>query len=220
MALTEVTPTLGNCDNCLTGTFRYHFESQEFLWSEEIYQIHGYTRGEVVPSYQLGYTHIAPEMRDQAQAFWDDVSARGAPVSSYLILQDVKGRNHQVLVTGDRYTQNGVTAGVWGMLIDLTHSVHADSHRLANEAVAAVAETRGVIEQAKGILMSQTGINADDAFELIKQHSQDTNRKVNIIARDIVDQARGLHDGTDDGADDVAEDAQARHLARRIIRSI
>jgi hypothetical protein len=209
LALTEVTPTLGNFDNCPTGTFRYHFESQEFLWSEEIYRIHGYERGDVVPSYQLGYTHISPEMRDQAQAFWDDVSSHGGPVSSYLILQDVKGRNHQVLVTGDRYTQNGVTAGVWGMLIDLTRSVHADSHRLANEAVAAVAETRGIIEQAKGILMGQTGISANDAVKLIKQHSQDTNRKINIIAQDIVDQACHTHDG----------DAKALESARRIIQS-
>lgn len=47
-------------------------------------------------------------------------------------------------------------------------------------------ETRGVIDQAKGILIAQQGIGADEAFEIIRRASQRENRKVFDIARDIV----------------------------------
>ena len=46
---------------------------------------------------------------------------------------------------------------------------------------------RAVIEQAKGILMSRHAINADDAFELLRDHSQHNGRKVWDVAQAIVD---------------------------------
>jgi AmiR/NasT family two-component response regulator len=46
---------------------------------------------------------------------------------------------------------------------------------------------RAVIEQAKGILMSRQGVNADDAFELLRDHSQRSGRKVGDVAQAIVD---------------------------------
>jgi two-component system, response regulator / RNA-binding antiterminator len=46
---------------------------------------------------------------------------------------------------------------------------------------------RAVIEQAKGILMSRQGVDADDAFELLRDHSQRSGRKVGDVAQAIVD---------------------------------
>ena len=46
---------------------------------------------------------------------------------------------------------------------------------------------RAVIEQAKGILMSRQGVNADDAFDLLRNHSQRSGRKVGDVAQAIVD---------------------------------
>jgi GAF domain-containing protein len=48
-------------------------------------------------------------------------------------------------------------------------------------------ESRGVIDQAKGILMSQGNISADEAFEVLKRASQRANRKVQDLAREIAD---------------------------------
>ena len=42
---------------------------------------------------------------------------------------------------------------------------------------------RAIIEQAKGILMAQNGIDADAAFALLKSHSQQTGRKLNDVAQ-------------------------------------
>lgn len=45
---------------------------------------------------------------------------------------------------------------------------------------------RAIIEQAKGILMARNGINADDAFEVLREHSQRSGRKISDLADAIV----------------------------------
>ena len=51
-----------------------------------------------------------------------------------------------------------------------------------NEAMA----SRSVIDQARGILIANTGCSADQAFDLLKQQSQNQNIKLRDIAADIV----------------------------------
>jgi response regulator NasT len=46
---------------------------------------------------------------------------------------------------------------------------------------------RAVIEQAKGILMARHAINADKAFELLREHSQHNGNKLADVAAAIVD---------------------------------
>lgn len=47
--------------------------------------------------------------------------------------------------------------------------------------------SRDVIGQAKGILMTQSHITADEAFDMLRRASQRLNRKLVSIAQDIVD---------------------------------
>ena len=51
-------------------------------------------------------------------------------------------------------------------------------------------ETRAVIEQAKGVLMSTHRIDADAAFEVLREISQTSNRKLHDVAADVVDESR------------------------------
>ena len=51
-------------------------------------------------------------------------------------------------------------------------------------------ESRAVIEQAKGILIARHGISDDDAFDELRRRSQAANRKLRVIAAEIVDAAR------------------------------
>ena len=44
---------------------------------------------------------------------------------------------------------------------------------------------RATIEQAKGILMARNGIDADDAFALLKLHSQRSGQKLVDVAEAI-----------------------------------
>jgi response regulator NasT len=46
---------------------------------------------------------------------------------------------------------------------------------------------RAVIEQAKGILMARNRISADQAFQLLKAHSQQTGRKLFDVAESVTE---------------------------------
>lgn len=47
-------------------------------------------------------------------------------------------------------------------------------------------EGRAIIEQAKGVLHAKLAVSPDQAFELLRRHSQNTNHKVRIIASQLV----------------------------------
>jgi AmiR/NasT family two-component response regulator len=49
--------------------------------------------------------------------------------------------------------------------------------------------SRAVIEQAKGMLMVQHGVDADGAFDLLRQGSQRENVKLREVARRLVETA-------------------------------
>ena len=71
-------------------------------------------------------------------------------------------------------------------------SVALDNTRLYSEASDKVRqlqealESRVVIEQAKGILMATERIDADAAFEHLRIRSQRTNRKLRLVAEEVV----------------------------------
>ena len=46
--------------------------------------------------------------------------------------------------------------------------------------------SRAVIEQAKGIIMTRTGCDAEEAFTELVRRSQHSNRKLNLVAADLV----------------------------------
>jgi len=57
---------------------------------------------------------------------------------------------------------------------------------MLSEGLTEAMKSRSVIEQAKGVLMAQSGISADDAIDILKRASQRENRKLRDIAADIV----------------------------------
>ncbi len=65
----------------------------------------------------------------------------------------------------------------------------AAHHRLGEQArnMQIAMETRAVIEQAKGVLMAQRQVDADEAFEILRDASQRYNRKLRDIAAGIVE---------------------------------
>ena len=71
--------------------------------------------------------------------------------------------------------------------------VNADAHnRLGEQArnLQLAMETRAVIEQAKGVLMAQRRVDAEAAFEILRDASQRYNRKLRDIAVGIVESTR------------------------------
>jgi len=55
--------------------------------------------------------------------------------------------------------------------------------------------SRTVIDQALGILMAQQQCTAEDAFALLRAHSQNNNRKLRDVAADLITQVTGQPPG-------------------------
>ena len=67
---------------------------------------------------------------------------------------------------------------------------NADAHAPLGEQarnMRLAMESRAVIEQAKGVLMAQRQVDADQAFEILREASQRYNRKLRDIAVGIVE---------------------------------
>ncbi|MHA7284550.1 ANTAR domain-containing protein [Arthrobacter sp. TMS2-4] len=175
--------------DCPTGTVEHYFADDTYTWSDELYRIHGYERGDIVPTLELGMSHFDPADRDAVRAFWTKVTSVGGPSSVYASLRDLHGSTRKLLISADLIIEDTEPVGAWALVVDLTRSIHADRTQLANEAVAASALRRSVIEQAKGILMGRAGLTATEAFQQISSHSQQVNRKVVVIAQEIIDRA-------------------------------
>lgn len=67
--------------------------------------------------------------------------------------------------------------------------VYWRTQRLAGQLEEALS-TRGVIEQAKGIVIARQGCSAEEAFGLLVSVSQRTHVKLHDVAADLVEQAR------------------------------
>ena len=70
---------------------------------------------------------------------------------------------------------------------------NADAHWQVSEQarnMGLAMESRAVIEQAKGVLMAQRHVTAEQAFEILREASQRYNRKLRDIALGIVEGAQ------------------------------
>jgi GAF domain-containing protein len=69
-------------------------------------------------------------------------------------------------------------------------------HRALAEQLTEAIASRGVIEQAKGVIMVATRCSADDAFDVMTRVSQRSHRKLRDVAQDIM--TRAVEGGLDD----------------------
>jgi GAF domain-containing protein len=66
------------------------------------------------------------------------------------------------------------------------HASIALSNAKREETLWRAVDARKLIGQAQGILMERFSLDADKAFEVLRRYSQDTNTKLNEVARDLV----------------------------------
>ncbi|WP_229992353.1 PAS and ANTAR domain-containing protein [Arthrobacter sp. Bi26] len=174
-------------EDCLAGTFRYDVVSGELQWSEQIYQIHGYHRGEVVPTVGVLMSHLHPDDRKRCREIFEDVGRGGGFFANYHRLFDARRRERRVLTAGEGVPdRDGNLLFIDGFMLDLTRTVQLETDRSAREAIAGAIGTRGLIEQAKGILMGILHIGSDAAFERLSAYSQHHNIKLAHTASAIV----------------------------------
>ncbi|WP_427173082.1 PAS and ANTAR domain-containing protein [Arthrobacter sp. 92] len=171
----------------LTGTFRYDAISRKLDWSEELYVLHGYGRGDVVPTIDLLMAHIHPDDRRHARETFSEILRVGGWFCDYHRILDGRRREHRVLTVGAGvFDDRGRLCRIEGLMIDLTRLLRKETERVARAAVAGANATRGTIEQAKGILMGALRIGSEEAFQLLVAHSQHANIRLADTAADMV----------------------------------
>ncbi|MGZ4662241.1 MAG: PAS and ANTAR domain-containing protein [Arthrobacter sp.] len=179
----------------LTGTFRYDAISSKLHWSEELYVIHGYGRGDIVPTIDLLLAHIHPDDRKRIGEILSEILSVGGWFCDYHRLVDGRRREHRVLTVGAGvFDDGGRLCRIEGFVIDLTRLLRKETERVARAAVAGANATRSTIEQAKGILMGALRIGSEEAFQLLVAHSQHTNIKLADTAADMVHLASNVQE--------------------------
>jgi PAS domain S-box-containing protein len=169
------------------GSFRFYLDGQRWEWSDTVAQMHGYRPGEIIPTTELLLSHKHPEDHPHVARVLDRTVNAAEPFSSKHRIIDTTGKARQVVVVGDRmFDDSGTVIGTTGFYIDITDSYRTDLNGSVDEAVAELAQSRAVIEQAKGALMLAYGIPAARAFDILVWRSQETNTRLRSIAEQIV----------------------------------
>jgi fructose-specific component phosphotransferase system IIB-like protein len=183
---TPVEHALAGGDPQRVGSFKYYFAEERWEWSPQVQRMHGYEPGSVEPTTDLVLSHKHPEDYGQVAATLDEIRRTSGAFSNRHRIIDTHGEIHHVVAVGDRlFDESGAVIGTHGFYVDVTPSMQQRHDEILTEAVAEIAEARGAIEQAKGMLMVIYRISADSAFELLKWRSQETNTKLRKLAERI-----------------------------------
>ncbi|HEV8098727.1 MAG TPA: ANTAR domain-containing protein [Gaiellaceae bacterium] len=96
------------------------------------------------------------------------------------------------------YVHEAAKRGVFAYIVDgdsaeLQSAIDITLRRFAEyQSLQGAFGRRALIEQAKGILMARHSVDADRAFELLRDHSQHNGRKLVDVAQALVDSHRLL----------------------------
>ncbi len=169
------------------GPFRYNVVTKTWWWSDDLYRIHGFQPGDVVPTTELLVRHKHPDDAAVAIAITLNAFTSGEPFALWHRIIDARMRTRTVVSVGEGvYDEAGVLVEVRGYMVDVTGSKRSQTARDIDEAVRRSAESRGTIEQAKGIVMATLGVDADEAFCRLKRRSQNTNVKLRDLAHALI----------------------------------
>jgi response regulator NasT len=99
-----------------------------------------------------------------------------------------------ILHAGDpAYVHEAAKRGVFAYIIDgtpeeLQSAIDITLQRFSEyQSLQGAFGRRALIEQAKGILMARHSINAEGAFERLRDHSQNNGRKLSDVAAAVVE---------------------------------
>lgn len=172
------------------GRFTYDVTTSTWKWDDEVFRIHGMEPGDIEPTteYVLGRKH--PDDRDRVGPVLLAATRTGEPFSVCYRLDAEDGVERRVVLVCeggvcDASAEVPVTQ-LDGSYIDLTDDFERVASEEAREAVAASAEHRATIEQAKGSLMLAYGLDADQAFAMLRWWSRSKNVKVRDLADHLI----------------------------------
>ena len=206
----------GGPNHTPVGYFTYTVEDDHWYWSQGIYELHGYEPGAVPASTELLLQHKHPDDAVRAFEVLETVIRDGQPFSCYHRIIDAAGCVRYVLSVGRALAgADGRVEQVTGFFVDLTtvRDAEARDRDLRLEAEAArirVAETRSLVDQAKGIVMVALGCGSDEAFAFLRRHAGTTDLRLLQLAGRLVDEVGARPLPGSDGGRQALTDLLAR----------
>jgi GAF domain-containing protein len=136
----------------------------------------------------------------EAETRWPEFAARAsvkgvhASLSAPLIVGDggigalnFYSRAPEAFSPDDEETAE--TFGLHAAVVLANAQAYWNAYELSQQLEHAMASRAG-IEQAKGVLIGESGVTSDEAFDLLKRASQRQNRKLREVASEIVNRAQ------------------------------
>jgi hypothetical protein len=179
-----------------TGAFRYDVGTDRWWWSDEVYRMHGFEPGEVVPTTAMILAHKHPDDRDRYAGALTDTSLRGGTFASVHRILDARGEERVLATFGEAHPSvDGLPVTViTGYFVDITASVRALAAAEATRQIHAADAHRAVIDQATGATAARVGVSVEEAFELLRGASMRSNVKLRTLAERVVANAQRRHD--------------------------
>jgi GAF domain-containing protein len=169
------------------------------LAADELQYAHGY--GPCMDAGRGGVLLRVDDMRTEER--WPDYVTHvveATPVRSSLSVplpyqgSSIGALNNYSTQPGAFATPESLRAGLEVAEVVAVAVANADAHHQLGEQarnMRLAMESRAVIEQAKGVLMAQRHVDAEQAFEILREASQRYNRKLRDIALGIVQSTQG-----------------------------
>lgn len=169
------------------ASFSYLVAEDRWEWSDEMFWLHGFERGEVVPTTELLLAHKHPADLASVRAVFAAAVTEGRPFVCRHRIIDTRLRERVVVSFGHPQSDGrcGVVA-VHGVIADVTEPLRRETSAATTAAVRAAHATRGTIEQAKGALMVSCALTPDDAFEVLRVLSNHANVRLHEVAAVVV----------------------------------
>lgn len=170
------------------GRYLLDLVTETWSWSSEVYEMHGFEPGQVVPTTALMLAHKHPEDLGRTDGVLRRAAESGETFSSVHRILDAQGSTRTLVITGQarRDPGTGRVSELYGYFIDVTGSHRAAAARDATLSIQASSERRAVIDQAKGMLMMTYSLDHETAFQLLRRVSNETNVAVRDIAESLV----------------------------------
>jgi GAF domain-containing protein len=177
--------------------FTAAYDGQIAMDADELQYARGY--GPCLDAGRSGEVFVVTDMRTEER--WPDYVAHvraTTPVLSSLSVplpyqgSSIGALNNYSTQPGAFASPESLRAGTDVAEVIAVAVANADAHaQLFDQAMnmRVAMESRAVIEQAKGVLMAQRHVDADQAFEILRDASQRYNRKLRDIAFGIVEAA-------------------------------
>ena len=164
----------------VTGRFTFTSVLERWSWSDGVFTLHGMEPGDVVPTGELFLRHVHPEDRAMVEQVLEAGGVQASGCEYRLVDLAGKVRTVVLTVSGE---PGGTTTG---HLLDVTTTRNKAVAEVVNKQLALALDSRAVIDQAKGVVMSTFGIDSDTAFKCLVLISQHRNVRVRVVAEKVL----------------------------------